>query len=160
VRLYVIRHGKAERDSDTGRDADRVLRPRGHRQAAYLASVLAEADVPPARVLSSPYPRAHQTATPIAEALDLEVDLTDLLASASVSAILDLVAEAHDRGDPSLALVGHNPTLSTLTSLLVEGVGMGGIELRTGQAAQLELDSSPSPGGARLLRTIRLEDDD
>jgi len=159
MHLYVVRHGKARRESESGLDRDRVLRPRGHRQAAFLASELAAAGAPPQRVLSSPYARAAETAAPIAEALALEVEYIDVLASHPPSTILDLIADFADRDAASMAMVGHNPTLSVIVSLLTEGIGRGSIELRTGQAAEIELPRAVEPGAGTLRRLIRLEED-
>ena len=49
MRLFIIRHGKAERTAPTGRDADRLLAPRGQEQARMVsedASGIGEPDSP------------------------------------------------------------------------------------------------------------------
>ena len=76
MRLFIIRHGKARRESHSGRDWDRKLRQRGHRQSAWLAETIA-ADVAGAgeddvRLLTSPVVRAVQTSAPISEALGVD----------------------------------------------------------------------------------------
>ncbi|MFG0243722.1 MAG: SixA phosphatase family protein [Phycisphaerales bacterium JB054] len=174
MRLYLIRHGKAERQSDSGLDADRRLAPRGERQAAWLGGVLRDAERPPGRIIASPAARAARTADLIAEALGLEAERRDEVGlSSTASRVIDLLAHAGgaggaggagDAGDaggePSLALVGHNPTLSMVADVLVNGPTPScRIGLRTGEAAVLELaDPSDPVGSATLLGLLRLDD--
>src|SRR5215510_8957208 len=79
MRLYVLRHGKAERDSDSGRDEDRPLAERGKAQCQGLADLFTKKDPPrqlrppPTVILSSPAARADSTARIIAAALGLSV---------------------------------------------------------------------------------------
>ncbi|MDQ7013680.1 MAG: histidine phosphatase family protein [Planctomycetota bacterium] len=163
MRLYLIRHGKAARDSDSGRDEDRRLAPRGKRQAEWLGETLAAGELPPVRVVASPAARAARTAALIADVLGLEVETSDEVGlSSRASWVVGLIAEAADT--VSLAIVGHNPTLSMVAETLVHGVGGGGggvgqIELRTGEAAVLDLPDPTDPiGSATLVRLLRLDD--
>lgn len=168
MRLYLIRHGKAERQSDSGLDADRQLAPRGERQAAWLGGVLRDAERPPGRIIASPAARAARTADLIAEALGLEAERRDEVGlSSTASRVIDLLAHAGGAGgaggtggEPSLALVGHNPTLSMVADVLVNGPTPScRIGLRTGEAAVLELADPCDPvGSARLLGLLRLDD--
>ena len=159
MRLYLIRHGKAERGSHSGRDDDRELAPRGHRQAEWLGAVLRKDDSPPDRIIASPAARAARTAGLIAETLGLGVESNDAIGLRTTpSGVLALIQGSSD--GKALALVGHNPTLSDLASVLVHGVAARGqIGLRTGQAAVLDLDQPSDPiGTATLLDLLRLED--
>lgn len=159
MRLYLIRHGKAERSSDSGLDEDRLLAPRGHRQAVWLGETLLAVERPPVRIVASPAARAATTASLIAEALGLAVEFSDAVGlSTHASRVVELLAEASS-GEP-LALVGHNPTLSVVAETLVRGPGAsGGIELRTGEAAVLDLDEPADPlGTATLVDMLRLAD--
>ncbi len=177
MRLYLIRHGKAERDSDTGRDEDRRLAPRGERQAVWLGETLGAGELPPVRIVASPAARAARTAVLIADVLGLEVETSDEVGLGSraswVVGLVGLIAEAAETG--SLAIVGHNPTLSIVAGTLVGGVGCvggaGQIELRTGEAAVLDLPDPADPadpadaidpidpiGVATLVGLLRLDD--
>ena len=75
VRLLLIRHG--ETDHNAGQLAlgqfDVPLNERGRRQAQALAEALGSDDI--AAVYSSPLQRAVATATPLADALGLEVQI-------------------------------------------------------------------------------------
>ena len=60
-RLMLLRHAKTETDAPSGRDQDRRLDPRGHRDAAEIGSWLAAHPPFPDAVLVSPAIRAKQT---------------------------------------------------------------------------------------------------
>lgn len=163
MRLYLIRHGKAERDSASGRDEDRQLAPRGERQAVWLGNQLRLADSPPARIMASPAARAARTATLIAESLGLQAETSDAIGLGTrPSWVVSLIAEvaATDGAVPaaSLAIVGHNPTLSVVAETLIGGVGNAAqINLRTGEAAVLDLQEPANPiGSSTLVGLLRL----
>lgn len=159
MRVYLIRHGKAERESDSGLDADRQLAPRGVRQSEWLGGVLRDADASPGRIVASPAARAATTAGLIAELLGLGVEHRDEVGlSTTSSRVIDLIAHAAD--EACLALVGHNPTLSMVADVLVHGPTPScRIGLRTGEAAVLDLaDASDPVGSATLVGLLRLND--
>ncbi|MCB9845181.1 MAG: histidine phosphatase family protein [Phycisphaeraceae bacterium] len=152
MRLFVIRHGKARKDSDSGLDEDRDLTPRGERQAAYLASILARHPSAPRTVISSPAVRARRTAEPIADALGVELRLDDALrVDEPPSPVLDLIADEPN----SIALVGHLPQLGRLLAILLDGSSTGERELRTGMCVEIEIGDS---GPARRIAVHRLAD--
>lgn len=163
MRLIIARHGKAERHAPSGLDRDRVLRPRGHRQAAYLGETLAAWADPPVLVVSSPYARAAQTAAHIARALALEPVHDDRLSCSGGEREAIGVIRRHAPEAPTLCIVGHNPTFEDLVARLT---GRYPFQLRTGEAGVIELpelDPGHDPVGVgSLVDVIRLveEDDD
>lgn len=66
--LYIVRHCKAE-----GQEADAPLTPEGIAQSNCLADLLANAAIE--RIISSPYTRATQSIEPLAQRLNLAVEL-------------------------------------------------------------------------------------
>ena len=102
------------------------------------------------RVLASSYARSLSTAeilTEVAGWLDPEVH-SELEPPCSASAGLSLLTA---RDETSLALVGHEPQLSQLASLLLSGhEGTVGIELKKGGVICLDVPSHPAPGAGRL----------
>ncbi len=105
------------------------------------------------RVLSSPYPRAWETA----ELLDEEAgwpapEPREELAAARAPD--DGAALLEELDAESLALVGHEPNLSLLASYLLTGdVGFVQLELKKGGVAFLELpDRADGNGGNAILR--------
>jgi 8-oxo-dGTP diphosphatase len=76
---YLIRHAKAKnRDTWVEPDSLRPLAKRGRREAETVAARLS--DEPLERLVSSPFVRCVQTLEPLAVALDLPIETTDLLA--------------------------------------------------------------------------------
>lgn len=115
--LYVMRHGPAEDDSPTGRDADRALTHSGRDRTRAVARALVEADERPRLIVSSPLVRACQTADIVALACGVEtVDIRRDLAPGGAAArlVAGLLREGHDR----VMIVGHEPDLSTLVLTL------------------------------------------
>ena len=151
MRLYLIRHGKAQRHGGSGRDEDRELVERGRAQARWLGERLREGDRPPGMLLTSPAARALQTGVLIGEGLGLGVRVEERLglgssASAIVEVVSGLVSELGALG--SAALVGHNPTMSLAVQALCLGPSGGDwVELRTGQAAVIDLADAAAASG-------------
>ena len=77
--VHLIRHAKAKsRDLWEAPDHLRPLTKRGRREAVAIAERLA--DEPVARLVSSPFVRCLQTLEPLAVALELPIETTDILA--------------------------------------------------------------------------------
>jgi len=120
MRLYVMRHGPAEDRAPTGRDFDRALTVAGRAVVGRAAGALRDARAQaPARVITSPYRRARETADLVAAALgagEAEVH-PDLAADGDVP--IGLVREVHAAGADAV-LVGHQPTVEELVRVLVQ----------------------------------------
>lgn len=164
MRLYIVRHGKAERESASGQDRERALRPRGQRQALWLAEQWADAPPKerPGLVLSSGYVRAMETARIIVGVLACPlIHARELEVGHPASEAADLVRRraAESAGRVPLALVGHNPQFEHLLAILARVPGGDAPALRTGEAAVLDLPESDSEP-ARLLRMLRLDEGD
>lgn len=157
-RLYVVRHGKAEQDSASGRDADRELTDRGHAQAAWLGQCLQEiASARGARLLVSPIRRARQTAEAIEAALEIEAVVEARLATdRRVSDVLLAVQEVLPDDTRSLVIVGHNPHFEAFVGVML---GRGPLSMRTGEMIGLAFDRAIEPGGATSFGVWRLDDD-
>jgi phosphohistidine phosphatase len=164
MRLYLMRHGKAEKKSPTGRDEDRPLQPRGERQSKWMAqTMLAAAPIDrPTLLLHSPAVRAVATAAILHDTLRCERRVeTRLSLGHPADDVLDLIAElAGERsGAPgAVVLVGHNPQMEILLTSLVPGLADEASEMRTGEAALMEIPPGAAAGQARLLARLRLEE--
>ena len=136
MRVLVIRHAQAVPHGSGVSDAERALTAEGARRFRAAAKELAHLVPRPEALLTSPLLRARQTAALIAAAWgDIEPVLEAALASGSVDGILAAI-DHYPRG-ATVALVGHEPTVSALVAELV-GV-------RTGEAVAFE------PGAAALI---------
>src|SRR5690348_1369565 len=80
--LHLLRHAHAgDPEAWQGPDDLRPLSKRGRRQAERLGAFLAEHEIRPDVIVSSPKLRAQQTADRVAEALGLSVKLDHRLAA-------------------------------------------------------------------------------
>ena len=118
MNLYLIRHAHAE---DTAPDERRLLSKRGQRQVRHLARFLRGTEVfAPEEIWHSTLGRAQETAALLAVGIKRHVPLREVpdLAPADDPR---RVARQLEQWDRSIALVGHEPHLSALASLLVTG---------------------------------------
>ncbi|MDK9702707.1 MAG: histidine phosphatase family protein [Sulfuritalea sp.] len=114
--LILWRHAEAKEAAGPIADADRELTARGTRQAQEMAEWLRAQRLPELAVLSSPARRALQTA----QALGLPVKIKTQLGVGASTA--DLLGAADWPDQPgAIILVGHQPALGRLASLLLAG---------------------------------------
>lgn len=122
-RLILLRHGKAEQDSESGEDFDRRLKPRGERESAAMGESLARLGFRPDLALVSPAARTRETWAAAQPAFgEVEVRLEPALYNAEAGAILRL-AERAGEGLGAVMVVAHNPGLQELTIALMRQAG-------------------------------------
>lgn len=112
--LILWRHADAEDGDDTIDDMDRVLTPRGVKQAARVAGWL-DRQLPEAtRVLTSPARRCEQTALALGRKYKVRPELG---VDATVERLLEAAQWPHAK--TAVVIVGHQPTLGeTIAHLL------------------------------------------
>jgi phosphohistidine phosphatase len=157
MRVWIVRHGKAEANSDSGKDADRALADRGRDQARWLGKKLVKHADAPGRIISSPIKRALDTARLINKAVDAPLEESALLETGRPASDAMKVIGDHTDSQP-LMIVGHNPTLEKLVGILTRGPGAEA-EMRTGQAVLIELDCSAMIGRSTLIESLRFDDE-
>jgi phosphohistidine phosphatase len=118
VKVYLVRHAEAVPEGVAQRDEDRWLTARGREAARVLARLLREMHVEPDAVLSSPLPRALQTAELLADGLDY-LGVVTVLPMLRPGSHPRVAAEELVRHGQSVVVVGHEPTMSELTALLL-----------------------------------------
>jgi phosphohistidine phosphatase len=119
-RLVLVRHAQA---ADAPVDADRRLTEQGTRQAAAIGSWLEEAGVVPDRVVVSPARRAGQTWEQASARLTTDPPIVDpRIYDNTVEALLAVIRETAD-DVRTVAVVGHNPSIGTLSAALDDGRG-------------------------------------
>jgi phosphohistidine phosphatase len=141
-RLFLLRHGVAVPHGTEGiADDDRPLTPKGERRVRQVARGLNRLRLKLDRIVTSPLPRARRTAEITADVLDVAFLLEEaevLRPSSLPEAIRDWLAS---RSEARIMLVGHNPHLSGLLSLLATGqVRPMVIDLRKAGVAALRDD--------------------
>jgi len=118
MKFYLIRHAHAEDDPD---DTIRPLSSRGKKQVRSLARFLARSgDFTPDEVWTSPLQRADETAGRLLELLGATTKVIPVQALTTTAGVDELAQRLAD-SRRSLALVGHEPHLSALASLLITG---------------------------------------
>ncbi len=147
MRLYLMRHTDAEQSH--GHDFDRRLSEEGKKQADKMGQWLKILDKGPLRFVTSPYPRAAETAEIVAAACGSEPPQTDERLASGMS-VDEASALVHDFGGESvrLCLVGHAPDLDHLAAWIV-GAGTTNIEMKKGAIAAFSCER-PGSGGSTL----------
>jgi phosphohistidine phosphatase len=126
-RLMLLRHAKTETDAPSGRDQDRRLDQRGHRDAAEIGAWLAAHPPFPDFVLVSPAMRAKQTWELAWEVMKdhvpaPHVEFVPELYGADPAQMLQSIRMAAATNPKQLMLVGHNPGMHEL-ALMLTGSG-------------------------------------
>lgn len=111
--LILWRHADA---AEGGRDLDRKLTAKGHKQAARVAEWLAARLPSRTTVLSSPARRARETA----DALGLRYKIAERLApGAAPPEVLEAAGWPSHKG--AVIVVGHQPDLGRVAAVLLAG---------------------------------------
>jgi phosphohistidine phosphatase len=128
-RLMLLRHAKTETDAPTGRDQDRRLDHRGHKDAARMGGWIGDHPPFPDTVLVSPAVRARETWDLAWEAMKDRVDAPEVefvpeLYGADPAQLLETIRTATVPAGPGnpvkhLMLVGHNPGMHELALMLM-----------------------------------------
>lgn len=120
-RLLLVRHARA---ADAAVDTERRLTAEGEEQAAAIGRWLPDAGLVPDRVVVSPARRAARTwqraaaqlSAPPAPIVDQRI--YDNAVEFLLAVLHDIPADAG-----TVALVGHNPSIGSLASILDDGTG-------------------------------------
>lgn len=161
MKVLLIRHAAAAPRGTPGTpDDERRLTPKGKAKFRAVAKGLARIASRPDVLLTSPLPRARQTAEIAARAFRrIDPTVEPALARGSVPAILRALA-THPAG-ATVAVVGHEPTLSALLAHLLGARDGARFAFRKGGAALVDLPDGPSEPGRlfwflkpRVLRAL------
>ena len=154
--LYLVRHAIAE-PRDAKRWPDDSVRPlapagieRFRRAARGLRRIAPAVDL----VLASPYVRAWQTAELLRdEAGWAEPERCPALAAGATQAAVEALEDRAPRR--SVALVAHEPTLSSLASYFLAGdEGAVSVEMKKGGVALLSFPGPPAPRSGLLRWSV------
>ena len=144
MRLLVIRHAHAARQTPDVKDADRPLTAEGERRFRAAAHALAQR-VTPDVLLTSPLLRARQTAAIASAAWNgLTATPERALASGSVDGILAMLG--NQPPDTTVAIIGHEPTVSMLVAQLIGRASPNGVAFEPGAAALLDVHALAARG--------------
>ena len=144
MKLYFLRHGKADWPNWNKPDDERPLTKEGEKGVRKVAKLLADLKVTPL-ILTSPLPRASETAEIAAEVLDVEMRKDKVLEPGFNAAKLAKLLREYPAD--SLMVVGHEPDFSHTICELTGGA----IKLSKAGVALVDLDASAMSGRLRWL---------
>lgn len=148
--LLILRHGEAE-PAGSGGDSARRLTANGRQAVRRVLARAASAGVKPEAILVSPYLRARETAEIAGEVFGLSAPAIPAHALVPDSHSESIWDEVRVHADASqLLLVGHNPVLSDLLTVLL-GAGGYSIDLKTSGLACLDVGAVGSQLRGRLV---------
>ena len=133
-------------------DSERPLIPKGERRLHSAAAAMKKLELSFDLIFSSPFLRARQTAEIVAGELKLRklLKFSDELAPAGgFKALIQKLNELKPAPE-NILLVGHEPYLSRLISLLVSGGENAAVEMKKGGLCKLEVESLRAGHCARL----------
>jgi phosphohistidine phosphatase len=156
--LLILRHGKAVDRREGLPDGERTLTKKGTRDIRRISRWMARSGVIPDVIVSSPLPRAKETAEIVADRIGFggSVSLWDELAPGpDPAAVVARLGELEGASLP--LLVGHEPQLSSLIALLIGAGADARITLGKGGIARIgELSTAVGgTGGLLWLLTLR-----
>jgi phosphohistidine phosphatase len=143
MQLYFLRHGEADWPDWTKSDDERPLTDFGKKEVRQVAKFLNRLKVKPDLIVTSPLPRALQTAEVAAEQLKTKLRQDEVLEPGFGISELSTVLKRHR--SKVLMLVGHEPDFSSVISALTGGF------LKMSKAGVALIDIDPETEKGRLL---------
>jgi phosphohistidine phosphatase len=143
MQLYFFRHGEADWPGWTEPDDERPLTDFGKKEARQMAKFLDRLKVKPDLIVTSPLPRALQTAEAAAEQLKAKLRQDEVLEPGFGISELRALLKRH--GSKVLMLVGHEPDFTSVISALT------GASLKLSKAGVALIDFDPETEKGRLL---------
>ena len=153
MNIYIVRHAIAVERGTEGFDDDsqRPLTDTGQKKMKKIAKGLHRLGIELDVILTSPYVRARDTAKILADRFDRmdKIYFTDnLIPPGNFESLIFEIHEKYDVGN--IALVGHEPMLSSLVSWLTTGEPDARVTMKKGGVAYLTSDSLYQDGRATL----------
>ena len=143
MQLYFLRHGEADWPDWNKPDDERPLTDFGKKEVRQVAKFLDRLKVKPDLIVTSPLPRASQTAKVAAEQLKVKLREDELLEPGFALSELRSVFKRHR--SKVLMLVGHEPDFTNVISALT------GASLKLSKAGVALLDIDPESEEGKLL---------
>ncbi|PYJ02732.1 MAG: phosphohistidine phosphatase SixA [Verrucomicrobia bacterium] len=140
MQLYFLRHGEADWPDWKKSDDERPLTDFGKKEMRDVAKFLARLNVRLNLIVTSPLPRASQTAEIAADYLKAKVRKDESLEPGFGMSELRTVLKRHQA--KNLMLVGHEPDFTTVIS----GLTGASLKLSKGGVALLDVDTESDEG--------------
>lgn len=142
--LTLMRHGKSDWSTNMESDFDRPLKERGRRDSPRMGQYLAQLDLAPDLIVSSPAVRARETAELFAEGCGYDATILwdERIYAASGGELMSVLRSLPDAAGHVL-MIGHNPGFEDLVARLIgaDAYGMAlGVCMSTAAMAHLALN--------------------
>ena len=144
MKLYLLRHGKADWPNWDQPDDERPLTKEGKEEVAAVAKLLSRLEITPV-ILTSPLPRASQTAEIVGKHLKAKIHAEPLLRPGFDAAHLRKILK--NFSGKNLMVVGHEPDF-TRTIFQLTGANT---KMSKAGVALIELETGPMKGVLRWL---------
>ena len=143
MNLYIVRHAIAVEEGAAGyeSDSERTLTDKGRKKMRQVAKGLRSLGVEFDLILSSPYVRARETAEILAEVFKMKKNITfteSLIPLATPELLIGEINQTYSV--ESIAVVGHEPHLSTLIGILVAEDAKIDLTLKKGGVCYITAD--------------------
>ena len=140
MKLCFLRHGEADWPNWTKPDNERPLTERGRKEMKRVAKFLERLKLVPDVILTSPLPRASQTAEIVGQRLGIELQIESALAHGfNIERLRRLLAK---RDSECVMIVGHEPEFSEIIGELTGGK----TKISKAGVALLEINRSGTSG--------------
>jgi len=143
MQLYFLRHGEADWPNWNKSDDERPLTKRGKKEMREVAKFLDRLKVRPDLIVTSPLPRAAETAEIAADYLKGKLRKDESLAPGFGMTNLRTVLKRHRA--KVLMLVGHEPDFTNVIS------GLTGASVKLSKAGVALVDVDPEAEEGKLL---------
>lgn len=148
--LYLLRHAEAE--PHRADDFSRKLTEKGQKQARRIGSFLAERDIKPDLIITSPVLRARQTADLAAKELEADVPTEAPWLACGMNPERALAELAGYTKLGSVMIVGHEPDFSALVAHLLDLGSSASVNISKASLTCIEF--SRPVAGSGLLRFL------
>ncbi len=150
MKLYLLRHGKADWPNWDKPDDERPLTRKGKKEMRSVAKLLRKLEVDSAVILSSLLPRALETAEIVGKCLGVPLQQERALGKGFNAAKLRDILKRNEVDE--LMLVGHEPDFSGV----IRAVMGGDVKLAKGGVARIDIDQGEDHGRLIWLLSPKL----
>lgn len=144
MKIFILRHGKAEPMMVGHTDKHRCLSDKGYKQVAQISEWMLQHQYQPQLIISSPYKRCRQTAEIVQQQLQIEnpIQFEDCLIYGSDPMLTFSLISSLDVD--SVLLSSHMPLVGELAHLLAPGAMTSGF--KTAEIVKIRFDETSQHG--------------
>ncbi|MBI3316726.1 MAG: phosphohistidine phosphatase SixA [Candidatus Omnitrophica bacterium] len=155
MKLFLLRHGIAENQNPLyfPEDSKRPLTEKGKKEVRKVAQKMRDLEFKIDLILSSPFVRAKQTAEIAAEMYKKSpLEFSEHLACGGSAGALMKELKTRYQKRENILIVGHEPYLSNLASVLISGKPIANIDLKKAGLIVLKVDEELRLGPCATLK--------